>query len=289
MIIITVENRSQIECLVATLSLGLCAALESKSLSINEANSYLYAPFTLSLLKQVEASSELLKLVHLGSELEDYRGSLAHRLPDKLTEMKNLATAILRSQPALLEHEHKEHWLQYVPPPDADDKNTLEESRDVLVDFPADKTISRGEKIYRMLMVAYNEVGEPFWSFVQELFSINYWNNTISDSEADVLYQATIPEAQELMRELMRRGLAYVTRRYGFPPPSSSPFVVAEGEAEYIIADPQNWVGPLVKGPSAVYYKFCTTVPSKTITRDTVRLLFESVEQPLTKQDPATS
>ena len=262
--VIDVDTLPEIECLVAVLSLGLCTALENKGLTVDEASSYLFVPYTISLLKQVGASPELVHLIHLGTELEDFESLLPERLPDRLNTMKALAASVLQAQPELGKHEYKEHWLQNIPRP------AVVSIPDPLQVYPPDKMVTRDEKLYRMLMTAYDEHGDPFWGFVQELFLINYWNNPIPDADAEMVYQATVPEAQELLRELLRRGFVYAVRIYGYPPPSSERFMVAQEELQYVVADTQNWLGPLVEGPSALYYRFCSAVPSEAITRDHV-------------------
>lgn len=284
---IDLDGQPETECLVAILSLGLCTALESKSMTIPEAESYLFSPYTMSLLRRAKASPDLVKLVHLGTELEDFESILPARLPDRLNTIKALALSILQSLPELSEHEYRKHWLQPQngdsSPPDISGspipsrEETLREYESSSVasgvgDSPVSEKVDRDEKLYRMLQMAYDDHGSPFWGFVQELFSINHWDETVPDDEADAAYLATIPETQELMRELLRRGLVYVTRAQGFPPPSSGTSVVTKAEVERIIADRQNWAGPLGEGASAVYYSLCSAIPGASIIRDSVRL-----------------
>lgn len=262
--VIDVDAPVEIETLVAVLSLGLCAALENQSLTIDEASGYLFGPYTMSLLRRVKASTELIDLIHLGSELEDVERLIPQSLAKTLNEMKTLALSILHSLPKQSEHDYRKHWFQDVP------RLVPIPLPDPLREYPPDKMLTRDEKLYRMLITAYDERGDPFWSFVQELVSINYWDNPVPDEYADAVYQATIPEAQSLMHELMQRGLVYVTRSYGFPPPSSGQFRVADAETGYVVADPQNWLGPQYEGPAALYYQFCSIVPGEAITRDSV-------------------
>ena len=267
--IIDVEAPIEIETLVAVLSLGLCTALESQSLTIEEASGCLFSPYTMSLLRRVNASPDLVHLIHLGTELEDLESFTPNYFLRWLETMKVLALAILRSPPELSEHEYKEHWFQdnprLVPVP----------LPDPLQKYPPDGTVTRDEKLYRMLMTAHDEHGDPFWGFLQELFSINYWNNSIPEDQADAVYRATIPEAQSLLRELYHRGFVFISRQYGYPPPSSRQFKVTEEEAEYVMADPQNWLGPELEGPAATCYHFCSNVPGETISRETITNLRE--------------
>lgn len=139
------------------------------------------------------------------------------------------------------------------------------------------ETSERNEKLYRMLMTAYNDDGSDFWGIIVELALTNHWGDgtfapTSDEARAEAALLETIPEAQELMRELLRRGLIYVARVYGYPPPSRGRSAVTEAEAETIINDIQSWIGPQDEDPSAIYYRFCSTIPGETITRDSVHL-----------------
>lgn len=128
--------------------------------------------------------------------------------------------------------------------------------------------------------MAYDDHGDPFWSFVQEIFSINHWDDIIPHNEAEAVLLAMVPEAQSLMRELLQRGLVFITRTHGFPPPSSGQFAVTEEEVEGIILDTQNWMGPIGEGPSAIYYSFCSAISAESITEDNIGVLCAKVGQP---------
>ena len=139
-----------------------------------------------------------------------------------------------------------------------------------------DKEIDRNEKLYRMLMTVYDVNGDPFWGVVQELAAIIHRNDdtfSTRGDKADAAFIEAIPEAQGLMQELLKRGLVYVTRRYGYPPPSYKEEILTKAEAEKIMCDVQSWMGPIKEGPLVTYYRFCSTVPGKSITRDSILLL----------------
>ncbi len=108
--IIKLEDRSEIECLVAVLSLGLCTALENKYLTIQEAEDYLFSPYTMRVLRQAETSAEVVGLIHLGTELENVQRIIPEQLQNSLNDMKSLSLSILQSQPESLEPKPK--WLQ---------------------------------------------------------------------------------------------------------------------------------------------------------------------------------
>ena len=113
---ITVNSRVEIESLVAILSLGLCAALESDSATISEAENYLFSPYTMSLLEEAGVSEEVVYLVLRGTQLEDFEkirpNTYQELLSQEINKMKVLALSILRSQPELSGRQYKEHWFQ---------------------------------------------------------------------------------------------------------------------------------------------------------------------------------
>ena len=107
---IEVESREEIDCLVAVLSLGLCMALEGGQLTINEANNYLFSPYSRSVLQEIRAGAEAVHVVDLGTWLEDYESMLPERLPERLNDMKLHSLSILQSLPK--SEEGKEKWLK---------------------------------------------------------------------------------------------------------------------------------------------------------------------------------
>jgi hypothetical protein len=129
-----------------------------------------------------------------------------------------------------------------------------------------------------MMMTAYNDDGSDFLGFVRELASINHWNDDTFDStspaeKAEMALLETIPEAQELMRELLQRGLVPIKHVRGYlrtPKGSSAVTLSEKAEIEKIIADTQNWIGSSDERPEAPYHRFCSTIPGETIPRDSI-------------------
>jgi len=107
---IDVEKCSEIDCLVAVLSLGLCVAIETKDLTIQDAEDYLFSPYTMRVLGLNGASSEAVDLVHLGTELENVQRIVPEHLQDSLDDMRSLASAILKAPSR--SSEPKSKWLQ---------------------------------------------------------------------------------------------------------------------------------------------------------------------------------
>ncbi len=78
------------------MSLGICAAIVGESLSIAEAES-LFNPHTLEQLETLGLASDLIEIVHLGTELEDVQSLIPERLSESLTEIEAKALTFLNS------------------------------------------------------------------------------------------------------------------------------------------------------------------------------------------------
>jgi hypothetical protein len=95
--IIKLQDKTEIERLISLINLGICAALESQILSIEEAEFYLYSPHTMEQLKKLGVAQELIDVVHLGTELEDVKSLLPEKLSDSIAEIKAESIKFLKS------------------------------------------------------------------------------------------------------------------------------------------------------------------------------------------------
>lgn len=111
----TSEQLTQLERLLAVLSLGLTAALKHQVITIEEAEQLLYSPFTITKLRELGACQEIVELIYAGTELEDLDSLLPNELTGSLTQMERQARSLL----ATLEPRHAplETWLhEYLRP-----------------------------------------------------------------------------------------------------------------------------------------------------------------------------
>lgn len=92
---------SNIEKLLAVLSLGLTEAIKASAIRIDEAEQMLYSPQVMKLLIDRGFSKELVDLIHLGTELEDLESLLPDRLKDNLSQMSDSAIDTLRKMPRI--------------------------------------------------------------------------------------------------------------------------------------------------------------------------------------------
>jgi hypothetical protein len=89
------DDSSDVSQVVVVMSLGLCAAIEGGSVSIEEAERRLFNPQMLGRLEGLGVSESVIEIVHLGMELEDVRSLIPERLGDSLAEMRSRALMFL--------------------------------------------------------------------------------------------------------------------------------------------------------------------------------------------------
>ena len=95
--IIQLDNKIEIERLICILNLGICAALNSGSLTIEEAETYLYSPYTMEQLEKLGVDQELIELIQLGTELEDVKSLIPEKLSDSIEEIEMESIKFLKS------------------------------------------------------------------------------------------------------------------------------------------------------------------------------------------------
>lgn len=109
---IQIEDKTEIERLLALLHIGLCVAIEKGIVSVEAAEDYLYSPYTVEKLAELGISPQLRRLVQLGTELEDVASLLPEKLDESLVEMQQAALEILQTLPP---HNPDQQWVQTVP------------------------------------------------------------------------------------------------------------------------------------------------------------------------------
>src|SRR5262249_36182363 len=71
-----IMNRQQIhraQRLIAIFVLGICDAIRTGSVSIDEAENLLFSPHTMRCLARIGGSAKIIDIIHLGTELDDVR------------------------------------------------------------------------------------------------------------------------------------------------------------------------------------------------------------------------
>lgn len=85
---IKVDEKEEIEIFVSIIILGLCTALREGVLGIEDAEGYLYNPYSMERLKKLAVNQELIDIVHLGAELEDIKSLLPDELAASIEEIE---------------------------------------------------------------------------------------------------------------------------------------------------------------------------------------------------------
>ena len=93
------KNTEQIEKLTLLLSLGLCVALENRSISIDEAEYLLYNPYVMDVLEQLGIPEETIALIHDGLELQDVARIVPEHFGEHFLTMKRDALELLKMRP----------------------------------------------------------------------------------------------------------------------------------------------------------------------------------------------
>lgn len=96
-LIVQLQEKAEIERLISIINIGICTALESGALSFEEAETYLYSPYTIEQLEKLGVAQKLIDLVHLGTELEDVKSLLPDKLNSSIEEIKVETIEFLKS------------------------------------------------------------------------------------------------------------------------------------------------------------------------------------------------
>ncbi len=110
---IKVEEKVEIEILVSIINLGICAAHKEGVISIEEAESYLYSPYSMEQLKKLGVEQELIDIIHLGTELEDVKSLLPSEFALSIKEIEEktlqFMQALTKSSPKAFP---RKKWIQ---------------------------------------------------------------------------------------------------------------------------------------------------------------------------------
>jgi hypothetical protein len=100
----------QLERVVLIMALGLLTALDEKRVTILDAQHLLFSPYTLKLLRRLDAKPEVVDLIHMGTELEDLIDSLPEAYAHSIAEMRGVVIGLLQDGPS---HDfQQDKWLK---------------------------------------------------------------------------------------------------------------------------------------------------------------------------------
>ena len=106
---ISLKTREDIERFILISNIGLTAALKSGSISIQEAERYLYTPYSVKILENLEINEDVVMLVKLGCELEDVESLIPDKLKESIERINDVAIRLLSSIPTQIQTSKK--WI----------------------------------------------------------------------------------------------------------------------------------------------------------------------------------
>ncbi|EST57329.1 DUF3969 family protein [Proteus hauseri] len=81
---------------ISFLALGVLTALEKKLISVDEAEGYIFKPSLVNLLKEINATDELINIINLGCELEDIESLIPEKLPSNIQDLLNKTLSVIK-------------------------------------------------------------------------------------------------------------------------------------------------------------------------------------------------
>lgn len=101
------NNRGSInEQIVLVDIIGLLSCVQEGVITIDEAEIYMFSPYTVDKLKKYGVSDEIVNLVECGCELEDIRDLLPQELDKTISELKNRAVSYIKNT------NQNERWIK---------------------------------------------------------------------------------------------------------------------------------------------------------------------------------
>ncbi len=100
--------------LVCFIALGLCEAIKKDMIQIEEAERLLFYPGLVEKLKKGGLSSEFIKIIHNGTELENVLSLLPKELPKALDDLQNDCFKLIKKHASSIVKKDS-RWLQVIP------------------------------------------------------------------------------------------------------------------------------------------------------------------------------
>lgn len=101
------DNKDNInEQIVLVDIIGLLTCVQEGVITIDEAEVYMFSPYTVDKLKKSGVSDEIINLIECGCELEDIRDLLPQELDKTINELKNRAIGYIKNT------NQNERWIK---------------------------------------------------------------------------------------------------------------------------------------------------------------------------------
>lgn len=93
---LSVNNENEANIMILICIIGLLESLENNLISIEEGEQFLFSPYSVYYLKKGGIDENIVKLVELGTELEDIESLLPDLLKSKIKDLSNSAKKLLK-------------------------------------------------------------------------------------------------------------------------------------------------------------------------------------------------
>ena len=96
---LSIRGKHEMARIIGILQLGLLTALEQGIVSIEEAEGYIFSPYTAECLEQLEMDTRIVDVIRKGCELEDIVSLLPQHLPKTIVDLKDEVVRICKDIP----------------------------------------------------------------------------------------------------------------------------------------------------------------------------------------------
>ena len=107
------QQNHRVQRLIAIFIVGVCNSIRTGAVSIDEAESLLFSPYTIRRIEQIGASNKIVELIHAGTELDAVK-----RIVSEQEFMRSLENMISQALSFLSETEacdpQLEKWIEQI-------------------------------------------------------------------------------------------------------------------------------------------------------------------------------
>lgn len=101
-----------LEKLTLVVILGVCEALKSGVITIEESENIIFSPKLMSMMKNHEFNDDIISLIHIGTELENVESLMPEKLAEKLRAIQRSSINTLSGMPEM--DFTKPKWYQHI-------------------------------------------------------------------------------------------------------------------------------------------------------------------------------
>lgn len=94
-LVVEIENNNDMERFVLTSVVGLLSSYQNKALTLNECENYMFSPYVVEKLRDLNIKQSIIEVVELGCELEDIESLLPNELEYEVSKLKDCAIRLL--------------------------------------------------------------------------------------------------------------------------------------------------------------------------------------------------